>query len=244
MTDVCHLLDWDTGFFGVRIARLDRTAPTAAELQDALIWCETERIECLYLLADANDPATTRLAEDAGFHLRDIRMTLARALAGSAAGLPPGIRTATEGDIDGLARIAETSHTDSRFYYDPGFPREHCDALYRTWIERSCRGYAQQVFVADHEGVAAGYITCHKDEDAGRIGLLAVAEAARGGGLGSRLISAALQYFAASGFDQTTVVTQGRNTAAQRLYIRHGFLPQSTEVWYHRWFRQPEQEHK
>jgi ribosomal protein S18 acetylase RimI-like enzyme len=32
-----------------------------------------------------------------------------------------------------------------------------------------------------------------------------------------------------------SVVTQGRNVAAQRLYQRAGFVTASTQLWYHRW---------
>jgi hypothetical protein len=32
------------------------------------------------------------------------------------------------------------------------------------------------------------------------------------------------------------VVTQGRNSKAQRLYERCGFLTRSVQLWYHRWF--------
>ncbi len=239
MTGVCQLLNWDTEFFGMRVARLNRAQPTAAEMRSALDWCAAENISCLYLLTGSNDPETTRLAEECGFHFADIRVTLERSGGDAPSDIPSGIRIATEEDVAALKSIAGVSHTDSRFYYDTGFPRERCDELYRVWIEKSCRGYAQRVFVAEHQGAPVGYITCHNDEG-GRIGLLGVAENARGLGLGGRLISAALHYFAESKLQRVTVVTQGRNAAAQRLYTRHGFLPLSTELWYHRWFRQAE----
>ena len=241
MTDVCKFLEWDSEFFGSRIARLNRAQPTAGEMRDALDWCSAERIACLYLLADASDSGTTRLAEDNGFHFSDIRLTLLRHETSAPGEWPAGIRIATDDDIKALTPIAGASHTDSRFYSDPGFARERCDELYRVWIENSCRGYAQRVFVGEQDGVAAGYITCHHDTDSGRVGLLGVASTARENGMGGRLISAALRHFADLGFKQTTVVTQGRNAGAQRLYTRYGFLPHRTELWYHRWFSHPAQ---
>ena len=33
-----------------------------------------------------------------------------------------------------------------------------------------------------------------------------------------------------------TVVTQGRNARAQRLYQRAGFVTESVRLWFHRWF--------
>ena len=49
-------LDWDSRFFGRRIARV-----RGHHLNDHLVaaileWCSTQRIDCLYFLADAGDP--------------------------------------------------------------------------------------------------------------------------------------------------------------------------------------------
>jgi dTDP-4-amino-4,6-dideoxy-D-galactose acyltransferase len=132
--------------------------------------------------------------------------------------------------------MARKNHADSRFFFDPGFPREACEALYETWLRRSCEGYADAVFVVDLDDRPAGYVTCHagRDETPGRIGLLGVGAAARGRGVGDGLLTAALDWLSERS-REVTVVTQGRNLAAQGLYHRHGFKPQSLELWYHWW---------
>jgi ribosomal protein S18 acetylase RimI-like enzyme len=136
-----------------------------------------------------------------------------------------------------LREIAGVSHTDSRFYHDSGFPRQRCDELYRTWIEKSCNGYADIVLVAEVEDTAVGYISCHLlDGGGGQIGLVGVDAQMQGHGLGRALICSALTWFAGQGATRVTVVTQGRNLAAQRLYARSGFVPKSVQLWYHRWF--------
>jgi dTDP-4-amino-4,6-dideoxy-D-galactose acyltransferase len=71
----------------------------------------------------------------------------------------------------------------------------------------------------------------------GRIGLFAVAEAAQGRGVGGLLIGAALDWFVAHGAGTVSVVTQGRNVRAQRIYQKFGMLTRSLELWYHRWWR-------
>ena len=45
----------------------------------------------------------------------------------------------------------------------------------------------------------------------------------------------ALDWFATQGVEKVTVVTQGRNGAAQRLYQRCGFVTGSIHLWYHKW---------
>ena len=228
-------LDWDSRFFGRRIARV-----RGHHLNDHLVaaileWCSTQRIDCLYFLADAGDPRTVRLAERNAFDFVDIRTTFERSLEG----LPEEstlIRPARPDDLPQLKRITGQSFSDSRFYYDSHFDRPSCDELYATWIERSCQGYADCVLVADLNGQAAGYVTCRLGaSQVGSIGLIAVDASSQGSGLGGRLLVSALHYFRNHGMTSVTVVTQGRNLKSQRLYQRCGFLTQSVGLWYHHW---------
>lgn len=234
MPPECQLLAWDTEFFGFRIARVQASALSRDDVRQVLDWCAREKIVCLYFLAGSGDGETTRAVEDAGFHLADIRVTLDQSLTGPASS-SGALRLAAEADIPELTALAAGQHTLSRFYFDPGFPRERCGALYSTWIEKSCRGDAQAVFIAEEDQRIAGYITCHHDRATGRIGLGAVAGWARERGVGTRLVSGSLDYFRGQGVNQVTVVTQGRNIAAQRLYTGCGFRVRSVELWYHWW---------
>lgn len=231
----CELLPWDTEFFGFRIARVKIPAATQMEMDRVEHWCDDEGIRCLYFLVPAQHQSTSDLIAQRGFRLVDIRITLeCRDVKPEQA--PEEIRPATESDIPVLAGIARVSHTDSRFYADRHFPAQRCDDLYATWIEKSCRGYADGVLVAEKDGRPAGYITCNWREAAGQIGLLAVADWARGTGLGHRLIHASLGMMGQHGMTRATVVTQGRNVQAQRLYQQCGFRTFSVGLWYHRWF--------
>jgi dTDP-4-amino-4,6-dideoxy-D-galactose acyltransferase len=210
-----------------------------------LSWCAAESIDCLYFLAAADDETTVRLAEDNQFRFVDIRLTFERQLADIAPvsetedsrDSQKPIRLSTPDDVPALRSIARASHLDSRFYFDAGFPAHLCDLLYETWIEKSCQGYADAVLVAEHLGRPVGYISCHlPDDETGEIGLVGVDASAQGLGLGQRLVEAALDWFAAQGRRRVTVVTQGRNCKAQRLYQKCGFKTQSVRLWYHRWF--------
>lgn len=238
----CRLLAWDSEFFGVRVARLDDRTLDDERAARALEWCDRQKVDCLYFLADAGDAETVRAAQRSGFGLVDIRVTLARPLDADQAdaGLAEAVRAARPEDVGPLAAIAREAHADSRFYFDGRFPRERCADLYATWIERSCAGWADAVLVADHEGRAAGYITCQVAGTSGRIGLVGVAPEARGRGIGRRLVRGALGWFAARPADRVEVVTQGRNVAAQALYQQHGFRTHRVELWYHRWLTPPQ----
>ena len=233
------LLEWDSDFFGRRIGRVDADSIiNNAAAVDA--WCADEAIECAYLLVSTADPLAMDAAGRLGFRLVDVRVTLERRLgltAGSDEVLPTTgrLRSATENDIERLRAIAEVSHTDSRFYADRQFDREKCRELYALWIEKSCRGWADHVVVAEWHGHPAGYVSCHVEGEHGRIGLVGVDASSRGIGLGPAMVREAARWLAARGATHVSVATQGRNVAAIRLYEKCGFLVSAVDLWYHRW---------
>ncbi|HET9908469.1 MAG TPA: GNAT family N-acetyltransferase, partial [Anaerolineales bacterium] len=147
------------------------------------------------------------------------------------------VRSCSASDVDPLRAMARSNHHNTRFSADRHFSAEQCSALYERWIEASCKGSADSVFVAESRIGLAGYITCHLEQQFdGKIGLLGVEETARNLGIGRKLVSEALGWFAAHGARRIQVVTQGQNIAAQRVYLRSGFLTKSVQLWYHRWF--------
>ncbi|MBL8131729.1 MAG: GNAT family N-acetyltransferase [Anaerolineae bacterium] len=237
-----ELLSWDSEFFGRRIARAKGDLLTPETMTALRAWCREQAVECLYLLVDPGDRETLALLRPPLFTLVDLRLTFERAIPADA---PPVVETTARGwreeDLPALRRIASRSYIDSRFYFDGHFPAALCDRFYATWIERSCRGYADIVLVAeDDDGQPAGFVTGHLHERSGLIGLVGVAEAARGRGVGRQMVQEALAWFAERGCERVSVVTQGRNIAAQRLYQRCGFLTESLKLWYHGWFDAPE----
>ena len=241
-TELCRILDWDTAFFGRRIARLCQDTLTTIEGHSIDEWCSENDVDCLYFLARADDPSVLRAAQASGFDLVDIRATYSRELSSvaSSARRPPEVlvRPAEPADVLVLQRIARHSHTDTRFYADERFPRHLCDALYETWITRSCAGYADMVLVAESEQGPIGYISCHSDTVSkdGSIGLVGVDKSEQGQGAGQALVGEALDWFRAQQMRTVTVVTQGCNIAAQRLYQKRGFLTKSVQLWYHKWY--------
>jgi len=189
-------------------------------------------------LADPDHRETVELADGAAFQFVDIRLTLTLSSfpAVTKESADHSVRLFEESDLEALKLVARQSHSESRFHFDGGFPKERCEALFETWIERSCRGWAQAVFVAELEGKAVGYCTCHIEGNVGSIGLIALTVHAQGRSLGRRLIAAAVLYARQQGISELKVVTQGRNIRAQRLYQRCGFVTDSVMLWYHKWF--------
>ncbi|MBA3530440.1 MAG: GNAT family N-acetyltransferase [Ardenticatenales bacterium] len=233
---LCHYLAWDSDFFGYRIARLSGGRVSQERMVAVMQWCQEETIDCLYFLAESDDQESVRVAENHRFRLVDVRLTLEKSALSQSSAPDDAIRFVVPADIPALRQLARTSHRDSRFYYDPHFSEVQCAALYDTWIEKSCQGYAEAVLVAGPVAQPVGYLSCHLlPSGESSIGLIAIGATAQGQGLGQRLVHAAVAWVAAQGPSTISVVTQGRNLRAQRLYQRCGFLPRSLQLWYHWW---------
>jgi len=233
--EIAEVLEWDSEFFGLRIGRV-RTPDLTPEAAPRLAaWARAHALRCVYFLVDAVDSASIRTAEEIGFRHVDVRVTRGRSLRGPLES-PPEVEAAREDDLPALREIARRSHRASRFYQDPGFPDDRCDALYERWLERGFEEPDQQVLVVRQSGQPLGYIVCSNlAQPCGRISLVAVAADASGAGLGQSLARGALAFMASRGCERADVVSQGRNVPANRLYERLGFLTLRMEHWLHLW---------
>lgn len=201
--------------------------------------CQAQGAECLYFLADTDEAESFQLAEERGFRLVDIRVTLTwTGNELSIREILPPIRPARLDDIPELQSIASKAYDKTRFYADPRFASK-APSLYRTWIEQSVRGDADIVLVAELDGRPVGYVTGHqKSQQEGHIGLLGVSSSAQGGGVGQALVECGMDWFLQRGIRQVHVVTQGSNIAAQHLYQNCGFRTSKTQLWFHWWSSQ------
>lgn len=237
----CERLGWDSNFFGLPIARVTRRRITRFELASVVNWAEDASVDCVYFLADAEDPESIRAAEGNGFSLTDVRVSLERsAPAPSGQAGDASLRLATLADIERLASIARVSHRNTRFHRDARFDPARADELYAVWIDRAVRGeLANAVWVVDTGTGPAGYLAMSCEGERASIGLVAVDPSCRGRGLGERLVQRAMRWAAEEGAARISVITQGHHAPAVRFYERAGFEVQRVELWYHYWSRRP-----
>lgn len=217
-----QVLPWDSEFWGLVVGR-------AAEPFDTDRW-DVGKTGLVYLLVDADSPEEAQAAEKRGFRLMDLRVTLDRPTAPFAT----PVRRHHPADVDSLARIARVSHRNTRFYADPELDDTRCDDLYEMWLRLSCADWADLVLVHEHEGQPTGYVTLHLDGDTASIGLIAVDERRRRTGQGQALVLGAVDFAHSRGLLRVSVVTQGRNVRAQRLFQACGFRTAGTELWFHK----------
>lgn len=234
-----ELLDWDSEFFGIPVARvrgrtLDGDSAAAVEA-----WCAEHGVRCLYLLLDADDEESARTAEAHGFRQVDVRLTLRHDLEEIPEGDPRvPIRDAEPRHIHALAELAARSHRDSRFYHDPGFPKERCDALYATWIADAVRDPDRWVGIREVEGEAVGYEVVRPPGEDGVavMEILAVHESHRREGIGRALLRAGLRWGRSAGAVAVETATQERNRASFETHMALGFECTRREVWHHKWY--------
>ncbi len=243
MTDqFIEVLAWDSKHFGCRIARARRRQVDLSSCKDLVAECQSHDIDCLYFLADASDQTTIAALQSCGFDFVDIRITLsAQYNVLPAIGRLDSIRfrLGQERDLGQLLPIAGASYSQSRFYIDRRFGHDRATQMFQIWLRKSFgKAPDAAVVVAERNDSAVGFVTCHlhKPPGEGNIGLVGVAESARGLGCAGGMIKYAARWFAGQGLHRLNVVTQGRNIAAQRLYQRSGFVTRSVELWFHKWF--------
>jgi GNAT superfamily N-acetyltransferase len=245
--EACQFLQWDTDFFGHRIARVNGSRLDAPFLESINQWSRENAIECLYFQADADDPRTIHLAEEYHFHLVEVRLTYERSLkewnpeTRPKAGEGISTRPAHPEDLPALLEIAQNSYVDSRYYFDERFSETQWQAYYRTWVKKSFTGGAELAIVAELNGQVVGYITGLVSKERpgeGQYELTGVRPEARRSGVGQELFRSGLDWYVQAGVGYVWLMTQGRNVPTQRMIQRDGFITRACHLYYHKWFNE------
>ena len=239
------LLKWDTGFFGFPIAQISQGRLNQKIMERANMFCRENQIRLLQFKCDAHHRPSILIAEENDFHFADVRMIYRQKLtemSSSRLTLPEdfNIRLARDSDCVQLREIVRNLYTLSRYYFDTNFPREKVQKFYQDWIEKAVHGCLDDlawVICEDEKIIGFCSVSLGKERRA-RIGLFGVDPSLVGQGLGSLLLQDVLVMLADRSVEQVSVVTQGRNYFAQRLYQKMGFLIDRIEIYYHRWFNE------
>ena len=229
-------LDWDSDFFGFEVARLRASSPD--QLAESIDQAVQRRVRLAYWECAPDDAALNRAAVELGGRLVDRKCTYVRALEAADATVPEAASgpRPRHNERDQLIDLALQSGELSRFRVDPEIPSGAWERLYRIWMERSLSGeIADEVLVERRDGQAVGMITLSIDGHVGVIGLFAVHASQRGLGVGGALLSRALSWFVAAGCCSASVVTQGDNEGARRIYQKGGYRLSQMSHFYHFW---------
>jgi dTDP-4-amino-4,6-dideoxy-D-galactose acyltransferase len=230
-------LAWDSAHFGFPVALL---TGDEADVRAALAAAHAEGIRLVYWFAPPERAVSEQLLTDFAGRLVDRKATF-----GAAPVPAPRTQRATvpvheypAGPASPeLLALGVSAGVVSRFRIDDRISSEKARALYEIWTDRSARRQmADTVLVAgERDSDLLGMVTVAVKDGAGSIGLIAVAEAARGRGVGAALMDAAHRWMAGRGLTAATVVTQLDNVAACRLYRATGYDLHDLRHCYHFW---------
>jgi ribosomal protein S18 acetylase RimI-like enzyme len=241
VNDLIQILDWDSAFFGFRVAQISRDCISEGEMVDALAFCKDRHIRLLQFKCDAHDRDSVRLAEANGFHFADMRMILEQPLPQTSelSPFPAGVifRLATDKDLPALINIAKNLYFHSRYYFDINFPRLKLPEFYSDWVRKAVTGqFDDLAWVLAEGGTPIAFCSARVGRVQATIGLVGLHPAFTGRGLGKAVVTRSLVRMAEIGCRSVSVTTQGRNYPAQRLYQRTGFMISKAQIYYHRWF--------
>lgn len=133
------------------------------------------------------------------------------------------IRAYNPNDLKPLKSITKGAFQNVHWYNNRNLDKRSIDSLYIKWLENSCNGMAEIVFVYEKENRVLGYISCKRKGKIGVIDLVAVHTTAKKKGIGKELVNAAQEYFKDNGVKEMEVKTEITNSASLNLYTRRNF---------------------
>lgn len=121
-------------------------------------------------------------------------------------------------------------------HHDDAIALWHAAGLTRPWndpradLERALTGPASDVLAATAEGTVLGTVMVGHDGHRGWVYYVAVAESARGTGIGTALMSAAEDWLRDRGIPKLMLMVRADNVAVHGFYEAHGYAAEDVVV--------------
>jgi dTDP-4-amino-4,6-dideoxy-D-galactose acyltransferase len=241
IVSLIYKMEWDSDFFNSNIAYLSSICLTKNIENYVKNFTKINDIELIQFRCNCHDINSVQIAEKNLYSFVDIRLTMEKSIDENsfASETKKGIylRRAVEADIASVVQCGSEIYYSSRYYYDKNFDTEKVDDFYSGWIKKSILGSFDDFCYAlydDYNPIGFCSIKLNNKYSAS-IGLLGINPNYSKLGLGIYMLNKVIEALYEDGVTYISVVTQGRNYQAQRLYQRCGFITKSTELWYHKW---------
>lgn len=204
----------------------------------------TQGLEVLFARLGLDQPIVIQCLERVGAVLTDILLTFYinvknNAIPTSKSCPAWAIEEANRGNERELMEISRRLFKTNHFHADPYLPIDKSDEIYARWISNSLNNSKCKVFVVRIDGNISGFISCKVENingvySYGVIDLIGVKNEYRSKGLGTLLISKALEWFSKS-TNSVYVGTQASNIPAIRTFQKTGFKIINSECDLHLW---------
>lgn len=234
------LLEWDTRFFGYKIAKIVVSQDSKAQIDQTVSILKSEDFKLAYIFVSPEDDNSNNSIKACSGQLVDEKVTYSYSIDETVIYKVDDYIVVYNEDTASTELIELTlqSGAYSRFKIDPNFRNNEYVTLYKEWINKSvAREIADQVLVYKEEDHILGFITLRIAEGQGTIGLLAVDENSRGKSIGKKLLTSSFAYFQNNRITRIEVVTQRGNQIACRFYEACGFNVSEIVNVYHLWIK-------
>ena len=234
------LLEWDTRFFGYKIAKIVVSQDSKAQIDQTVSILKSEDFKLAYIFVSPEDDNSNNSIKACSGQLVDEKVTYSYSIDETVIYKVDDFIVVYNEDTASTELIELTlqSGAYSRFKIDPNFRNNEYVTLYKEWINKSvAREIADQVLVYKEEDHILGFITLRIAEGQGTIGLLAVDENSRGKSIGKKLLTSSFAYFQNNRITRIEVVTQRGNQIACRFYEACGFNVSEIVNVYHLWIK-------
>lgn len=227
-------LDWDSRFFGVSVGRLELClgdGVSSSTMEDLILRSDYDLIYVFLpvsegRMAELEKPRSALVS--LGGRCVDLKTFYRKKVADFACAEREAVLA--KASSDRLLKLAYASGWCSRFSQDERL-RPFQEQMYGLWLEREFK--EGRVFVHPSAENPLGLATVTLQNGVGRIGLVAVDADSCGKGIGTMLLEDVEAWLRKAGAGECSVVTQGMNIAACRLYEKSGFTQErQIEVWH------------
>jgi dTDP-4-amino-4,6-dideoxy-D-galactose acyltransferase len=230
-------LEWDTGFFRIKIGRIDYRTKDENVLSEILNKAKRQDYKLLYVFAPEGNAISTELLDLYNGNLVDRKVRYEQ-ITGDFVDSESDYPTEYVDNriVPELENLAYASGNYSRFKLDKNLNEQDFYALYKTWIEKAVsKELADKVFVFTFCRKIHGMVTLTYKKKYGEIGLIAVDKNLQGKGVGRKLIEVCKKELSSLSINKIMVNTQMDNHLACSFYEKNGFNIQSITNVYHFW---------
>ena len=238
MDDRYKILEWDSDFFGYKVASIRQESISDACFDTVLGALRKENVKLVYcFLKPGEDDLAKLIIGNSGF-LADTKITYFKpVIFDKDFSFSESVVSYKKTHCSPkLKELALQSGIYSRFRIDPNFRNNEFEKLYTEWVEKSVRReISDEVLVFTENDDEKGFVTISLKNGTGTIGLIAVDEKTRGRSIGKILMNSALRYMSENNAGIAEVATQKANEGACRFYDALGFEIKNIVNVYHLW---------
>ena len=236
------VVPWDTEIFGFPVGSYEPGEASAihADLdafsEQLRAWATVQRVELVSSTVGADDRVWRTLLPALGFSCVEQTLDLAFRVQAYAASPPARpVRLATVDDHPQIEEIAGHTFRHGRYNADPRFPLDLADRRYRHWVRSACTSTSptDRVYVVGKPGNVKGFFQLRLVEDRAEVGIMGVAESAKGSPAALDLMTGMHLDLKALGTRWITAKISAANTRVINLVSHFGYRFRNAQATFH-----------